>query len=58
MSKGRLASFVLFELPKVLEVEAHMEADRPVVIFFLDGILQGLALGMALDTNIVGLERS
>ena len=56
MSEGLLAELVLFELPEVLKILAHFEADGPIVILAVDGIGQRLALGMALDADVVGLH--
>src|SRR4051812_31266128 len=45
-----------FELPVVGELEAGVIAHRPVIILALDGIGEGLALGMAGDAGVVGLD--
>src|ERR1700719_3360715 len=54
--EGGLAELVLFELPVVLKIFADIVADRPIVIFALDRVGERLALRMALDTGVAGMD--
>ena len=54
--EGRLPEGVLFELPIILQVEADVETDRPVVILAFDWIRQRAALRMALDAGVAGMH--
>ena len=56
MREGGLAELVIFELPEILQIQAHVIADRPVVIFAVDGIRQRAALRVALDAGVVGVH--
>src|SRR6202045_2877031 len=51
-----LAQRVLFQLPKILQAQTHMIADRPVVIFAFDGTHRRAPLRMALNARIAGLH--
>ena len=53
VSERGLARFVLFEFPVILEIRADVKTDGPVVVFAFDRIAEGLALGMALDADVV-----
>ena len=53
MCKGGRPKSVLLEFPVVTQVQAHAESDGPVVVFAVDGIRFGLALGMTLNARIV-----
>ena len=44
MRESRLAEGVVFEMPKIAEIESGSIADRPVVIFPFDGIGQRASL--------------
>ena len=57
VSKRCLTQLVLFELPELLQLETGMEPDRPVIILALDWIRQRAPLRMALDADIVRLDR-
>src|SRR5260370_8685202 len=56
MREGHLTKDVVFELPKIAEVESDAIADRPVVILPFDGIGQRASLRMALDASVIGLH--
>ena len=56
MREGHLTEGVVFELPKIAEVESDAIADRPVVILPFDGIGQRASLRMALDASVIGLH--
>ena len=56
MGEGGLAELVLFELPVIRQPLADIEAHRPIVILSRDRILQWLALGVALDAGVVGVN--
>jgi hypothetical protein len=47
---------VLFEPPKICKAQSNMKADRPVVVFSIDGILQWSALRMTLNAGIVAMH--
>ena len=51
--KCRLTQLVLFELPKVLQMESDVKAYRSIVIFAFDLAGQRTPLGMALNAGIV-----
>ena len=57
MRKGLLTGLMLFKFPKIFEVEAHLEAYRPIVVFSLNGIGQRLPLRVTLDAYVGGLNR-
>ena len=42
--KAQLPQLVIFELPVILQFQSHMIADRPVIIFPFDGIVQRTSL--------------
>jgi len=44
----------LFKLPIIGEALSGSEADGPIEVFSLDGVLQWTALAMALDADVVG----
>ncbi len=54
--EGGLAESVVFQLPKIAEVEAHPIADGPIVVFALDGIRERPSLRVALDAGIGRLD--
>jgi hypothetical protein len=56
VGKRRLPKLVLLQPPKILQLEACMKADRPIVVLSLDWIRQWAALRMALDANVVRLN--
>ena len=56
MREGRFTEGVVFEPPKIAEVEADAIADRPVVILPFDGIRQRASLCMALDASVIGFH--
>src|SRR6267143_1418485 len=56
MREGHLTEGVVFELPKIAEVESDAIADRPVVMLPFDGIGQRASLRMALDASVIGLH--
>jgi hypothetical protein len=56
MRERRLTELVLFKLPEFGQIKTDVEPDRPVVVFFLNWILQGLTLRVTLDTDIVRLD--
>ncbi len=43
-------------LPEIGEVQAHVEAHRPVVILAFDRVVERPPLGMALDAGVVGVD--
>src|SRR5258708_40135527 len=47
---------MLFQFPEIGQIETDMEADRPVVIFPGDGILERLSLRVTLDEGVVGVN--
>src|SRR5271168_2478961 len=53
MGEGRIAEFMVLELPEVAEVQAHVEPDRPVIVFALDRALKRASLRMTLDARVV-----
>lgn len=57
MCERHFTKFVLFKLPEVLQLSAHLESHRPVVILTADWVLQWLPLRMALDAGVVGLNK-
>ena len=52
VGEALLTELVLFQLPEILEIHSHVESDRPIVIFAIDRILQGLPLRVALNADI------
>jgi hypothetical protein len=56
MGETGFAQFVLFQLPIVRQLQSRVIAYCPVVILALDGIGERLALGMALDASVIGLD--
>src|SRR5665213_2961410 len=52
MRECRLAEFVLFQLPEIIETLAHMEADGPVVGVSYAGRGQALPLRMTLYAGV------
>ena len=56
MCERRLAQLVFFQFPKVLQIQPYMKSDGPVVVLTLDRARQRLALGVALNTDVVGLN--
>ena len=44
MREGRLSELVILEFPEVVEVEADMKSDRPIVILPTDRVLERLPL--------------
>src|SRR5689334_6839645 len=56
MGEGGFTKFVLFEFPEVVEIQAYMEADRPIVVLAIDRVRQRPSLRMALDAGIVGMH--
>ena len=56
MGERRLAEFVILELPEVVEVQADVKADRPVIVFALDRVLERPPLRMTLDAGVVRMH--
>src|SRR5215471_11232710 len=56
MSERGFPELVLLQLPEVFEIQAHVEADRPVIVFPLNRISEWLTLRMTLDADVVGLN--
>src|SRR5689334_19405103 len=56
MRERRVTKFMLFEFPEVVEVQAHMEANGPVIVFAIDRVRQRPSLRMTLDAGIVGMH--
>jgi hypothetical protein len=54
MRESCLTELVFFQLPEILQIQAHMESNRPVIILPFDRALWGLALGVAL-ASMAGL---
>ena len=44
VSEGRLAELMFLELPEILQIEAHMKAHWPVIVFALYRTLDWLSL--------------
>ena len=57
MREGGFAELVFFELPEIAQVLARFITDGPIVIDAVDGLLQGLALRVALDAGVGGGDR-
>ena len=51
--EGGFTQLAVFQFPEVLQPQANVVADRPIVIFPIDRIRQRLSLGMTLDAGIV-----
>jgi hypothetical protein len=47
-----IPGFQFFELPVIGQPLAGQKANRPVVIFAIDRIAEGLSLATALDTGV------
>src|ERR1700735_5394892 len=56
MGEGGLAESVFLKLPIILQIEARVIADGPVVIFAFDGTGERATLRMALDTGVAGRD--
>src|SRR5580693_9345086 len=56
MCEGGLAKLVILKLPEIVEVEAHLKPDRPIVIFSVDRIVEGLALRVTLNTGVARMD--
>jgi hypothetical protein len=56
MRESCFAELVFLQSPKVRQVQSNMKADRPVVVFSIDGIFQWSALRMALYAGVVGMH--
>src|SRR5579859_2858148 len=56
MGERHLAELVIFELPEVNELAAHVKAHRPIVVLALDRVAPGLTLRMALNEGIAGIH--
>ena len=54
--KRRFTELVLFKLPKICQVQADVEADRPIVVFPLDRVGRRTALRVTLDADVVGVH--
>src|SRR6185437_483214 len=54
--EGLLAQRVILQFPEVIQLQANLIADRPVVILALNWIRQGLSLRVALDAVVVGCD--
>ena len=39
MRESTLAELVVFELPEILEIQPHLETDRPIVVFPFDRVI-------------------
>src|SRR5260370_5814829 len=56
MGEGSLTQLVLFEAPKVAQLLAGVEADRPIVVLPFDRVAERLTLRVALDADIAGVD--
>src|SRR3954454_8367090 len=57
MSEGSFTQLVIFQLPVILEVFAHIETHGPIVISALDRVLQRAPLRVALYAGVIGADR-
>ena len=53
MGERLLAGLVLFQLPKVLQFEALMKSDRPIIELPVERIGERLPLRVTLETGII-----
>src|SRR5665213_1586343 len=56
LGEGEVAELVVFALPVVLEVCADVKANRPIVILAVDRVRERLALRVALDAGVAGVD--
>lgn len=56
MRESSFAQSVLFELPKIAQVETDTVADGPVVIFAVDRTGERAPLRVTLDAGVVALD--
>ncbi len=57
MCKRLFPKLVLFQLPEVLKTFPYLKPNRPIVVLAFDGVLQGLALRVALDADVIRLYK-
>ena len=56
MRESQLAQRVIFQLPVILQIQPHVIADRPVVVFPFDRIAERPPLRVALDAGVAGAD--
>ena len=56
MREGSITQFVIFQLPIITQLQSHIIAHRPVVVFSLDWIRQRASLRMTLDASVAGRD--